>query len=260
MKKQDKNEAQKIVDRYLRDDTSATLYGNIDEKIIPELLNNLGNFERPDMITYYSNHIIGIEHFEFDSSRTVRKGSKYQIENAKITNKFDKVVESDLADKKEIIIHNDIKVETSIDNYYNNFKIQFENHYKNIDKYIDNIRTRFNSKDKDISIWLFVEDTSPLGSYYFTKEREIRLMHPLYSKENLELFNNSSKVSGLIFGSYSGKKYKLFIICNDNDSIQKFRNDLPVINKSDFFNFEPHTTAFACLVPNDEIKGVEEND
>lgn len=250
-------EGQRIVDKYLRETKGAILYGTIINNIVQQVIEHLGNFERPDMLSYYDNTIIGIEHFEFDSSDNIRKGSKYQIENAKINNKFDKIVEKELSNKKEIIIHDDIKIKTSLKNYYSNFEKQFLNHYKNIDAYIDNIKTSFKCENKNIDIWFFAEDTSLLGNYYFTKNDDIRMLHPLYSDHNIELFKKSKKIKGLIFGSYSGSQYKLFIICNNSKSITKFINDKPDVKSENFFNFEPHTTGFALLV---DKKKVESNE
>lgn len=244
----DKKEGQKIIDKYFRKDINADVYGNINEEKLNKIIQNIGNFEEPDMLSIFDNTIIGIELFEFDSSDNIKKGSKYQIANAMVKNKFNKIVESDLKIKKEITYHDDIKVKTSLSNYYENFNKHYMNHYKNVDKYIEHIRQVIDCKDKNIEMWFFIEDTSILGSYYKNAERDIMPLNPLYSKENLDLLQKSSKINGVIIGFLDMSRYRICVIENSKAGIETFKKHMPEIKEENYFAFEPHTIGFATLL------------
>lgn len=241
-------EGQKIIDRYFRKDSNVKVYGNINAEKLNKIIQNIGNFEEPDMLSIFDDTIIGIEHFEFDSSKNTSKGSKYQIANAMVKSKFDKIVENDLKNKEDITYHDDIKVNTSLSNYYENFNKHYKSHCEKVDKYIEHIKQIIDCNNKEIEMWFFVEDTSILGSYYLDKERHIGTLLPLYNNNNLELFEKSTKICGIIIGFFAMNEYRICVIENSKEGIEKFKKDMPEIKEEDYFCFEPHTVGFATLL------------
>ena len=244
----DKKEGQKIIDKYFRKDINADVYGNINEEKLNKIIQNIGNFEEPDMLSIFDNTIIGIELFEFDSSDNIKKGSKYQIANAMVKKKFDKIVESDLKSKKNITCHDDIKVKTCLSNYYKNFNKHYKSHYEKVDKYIEHIQQVIDCNNKNTEMWFFIEDTSILGSYYLNMKRDVIPLNPLYYHENLELLKKSTKINGVIIGFFDMSRYRICVIENSKAGIENFKKDIPEIKEEDYFAFEPHTIGFATLL------------
>ena len=51
------------------------------------------------------------------------------------------------------------------------------------------------------------------------------------------------------------KEYKLVIMYNDDETLDKIENnDYFKVKDSEFFSFNPQTTAFAILIPNDKVE------
>lgn len=116
------NELQNIVNKYLSRDGTAITYSDFNQEEVNKLFQNMGNYERPDILSIYDNKIVAIEHFKFDSYKNTRKGSNFKIQNNIIEQKMRKEINSHLKDKDEIIIHDQIENNNSLSQYYNNFK------------------------------------------------------------------------------------------------------------------------------------------
>ena len=55
------------------------------------------------------------------------------------------------------------------------------------------------------------------------------------------------------------KEYKLVLMYNDNETLQKIENnEYFKVNESEFMSFNPQTTDFAILLSNNEM-GVDES-
>ena len=110
-----------------------------------------------------------------------------------------KTINSQLQNKGEIIIHDEIKNTSSLKQYYENFRKILLSHIDNISQYKENIINNFGN-EKEIEFWFFAEDVSPLGSYYYKKTN----IHPSlllpFSKENIEILNSIKKLKGLYWG------------------------------------------------------------
>ena len=73
------SEAERIIDRYFQNGTTAIVYYDLDQDVFNNVIKNVGKYEKPDILSVFNNKIVGIEHFEFDSYKRSRKGSDFQI-------------------------------------------------------------------------------------------------------------------------------------------------------------------------------------
>jgi len=249
-------ELDKIIEKYFSKDGDAIVYYSISQKEFTTMIQNMGRYERPDILSIYNNKIVGIEHFEFDSYKNTKKGSNYQIQDSLMETKIKKEIEERLKKEKSIQVHGKIEGSSTLDNYYNNFEKHFKKHYSEIDSYIKNIRENFDCTDKTIEFWFFVEDVSPLGSYFLDKERKMKLLYPIYSDNIITLLKNSPKLKGIILGTYAMKEYKLIIINNNKKTLSRFSKEKQNVTDKDFVNFAPMTTGFVTRITKEELQGV----
>lgn len=248
------NELKNIISKYFSKDNEAITYSNIDETELNKMIQHMGGYERPDILSIYDNKIVAIEHFEFDSYKNTGKGSDYKIQDSIIEQKMQKKIDSDLAIEKEIYLHDEIKNNSDLKQYYSNFKKVLTSHIDNIQEYRNHIVDDFGN-DKDIELWFFAEDVSPLGSYYYRKNNINPSLLLPFSKENIDILRQHKEIKGIIFGIYAMKEYKLVIMYNDDETLDKIENnDYFKVKDSEFFSFNPQTTAFAILIPNDKVE------
>ena len=247
------NELERIISKYLSKESDAITYSDFNQDEVNELFQNMGIYERPDILSMYDNKIVAIEHFEFDSYKNTRKGSNFKIQDNIIEQKMQKEINSNLKGKGEIMIHDQFENNSSLKQYYDNFRKVLLSHIDNIPEYKEHIINDFGDK-KEIEFWFFAEDVSPLGSYYYRKTN----IHPSlllpFSKENIEILKQHKEIKGIIFGIYAMKEYKLVLMYNDDETLQKIeKNEYFKVDESEFMAFTPQTTGFALLIPKDEI-------
>lgn len=253
------NELKNIITKYFSKDNDAITYSKIDEVELNKMIQHMGGYERPDILSIYDDKIVAIEHFEFDSYKNTKKGSDFKIQDSIIEQKMKKRIDSELGVKKEIYLHDEIKNNSDLKQYYNNFKKVFISHIDNIPEYKNHIIDDFGN-NKKIEFRFFAEDVSPLGSYYY-RESNINpsLLLP-FSKENIDLLRQHKEIKGMIFGIYAMNEYKLVLMYNDDETLDKIEKDEYFkVKDSEFFSFNPQTTAFATLIPRDKVE-VESNE
>lgn len=245
-------ELQKIISKYFQKDGTGIVYYNISQELFNKVIdpNNIMSYERPDILSVFDNNIVGIEHFEFDSYKSRNKrGSDFKIKDYIIEKKFDEKMKKQLKENDSVIFHAQIESTASLQNYFNNFKKVFISHYKKLNDYLNHIKTDFDCSNKDIHFCFFVEDESPLGSYYLNSKREICLLTPLFSDEIIELLKNSPKVEYLVIGTYAMSEHKMIIIENKEETLERFKNEHEKIKEDDFLAFSPQTTGYALKIP-----------
>lgn len=246
------SELNRVFERYFQVETTATVYYDLDQKLLNKVVdyNHICEYEKPDILSIFENKIIGIEHFEFDSFKCNRKGSDYQIKYNMLDCEFRKQIGEELLKNTSVTLHAEIESTASLDNYFNNFKRNFTEHYKKIDSYISHIEDDF-GKDKEISICFFADDVTPLGNYFVESESKtpIQLLLPLYSDEIIELLNNSPKVKYLIIGTYGMNEDKLVIIENKEEVLERFKKEKCEIKEKDYFSISPKVAEFAAIIP-----------
>lgn len=250
------NELKRIISKYLLEDSVADTYSDFSQEEVNKLFKNMKSYECPDILSFYDNKIVAIEHFEFDSFKNTSGGSDYRIQEGRIEQKMNKSIETELEDKKEIWLHDTIKNTSSLEQYYNNFKKVLLNHLDKVPSYKEHIINDFGNK-QEIEFWFFAEDVTPLGCYSNKKgEPGLGLLLPL-SKENIEILRRHKEIKGLIFGIYAMNKYKLILMYNDDKTLNNLeKNEILKVEESEFLVFETQTTGFALLIPKEE-KGAE---
>lgn len=235
------NNEKEILYSYLRECNTVMVYSNGDiSNKLNCIIDNVIQYERPDMYSILNDEVIMIEHFEFDSYKSNKKGSDYKWKEGNIKNKFNKLIEN--RNKDEIIYNDTIKVTATKDNYINNFMIFFEDHYKKIDIYKKRISLKSNNK---IKTYFFIEDISPLGSYYFTSKREFKNLKIFQFKEIIKFLLDHKEVSAILYGYFDGNKKKLLLLENNKYSIDGFIQEHELADELECYWFEPNISGFS---------------
>ena len=242
------SELEMIIQKYLSKEETAITYSDFDQQEVNKLFHYMGIYERPDILSIYDNKIVAIEHFEFDSYKNTRKkGSDFKIQESFIERKIQNKINSELKTKSEIIVHDEIKNTSNLQQYYDNFKKVFLSHIDNIPEYREHIEEDF-GKEKDIEFWFFAEDVTTLGTHCL-KNGNLGPLLPL-SNEILDILKKHKEIKGIIFGIFAMNEYKMLIICNDDDTLNKLKEneDFKVTNE-EFMTFDPKTIGFATKIP-----------
>lgn len=249
-------ERDRIIQKYFNGNENASIYYNIDEEIFKKVLKfeNIISYEKPDILSMFENQIIGIEHFEFDSFKRTKKGSTLKIEENQIEKDFEKKMRKAFKHKKTIIVEEKIQSIRSLDNYFNNFKKIFLEHYKKIDSYIEHIKEDFDCRNKEIHICFFAEDVTHFGNFLIKENEEFLLLNPLYSDEIIEMLKNCLKVEYLIIGTEMMDKNKIIIIENRKETFEKFKEVRPEVDEKNFLKSDIHTTGYAQQISKEELK------
>lgn len=249
------NELEKIISKYLSKDGTGITYSNFNQEEVNKLFQNMQPYERPDILSIYDNKIVAIEHFEFDSYKNTSKGSNYKIQENIIEQKMQTAIKSQLENNGELIIHDQIKNTSSLTRYYDNFKKVLLSHIDNISEYKEHIIQDLGN-EKEIEVWFFAEDVTPLGSYYYRRTNNSPSLLLPFSKDNIEIFKSHREIKGFIFGIYAMNEYKLVLMYNDSETLKNLeKNEYFKVDESEFMSFNPQTTGFAYLISKDEMDG-----
>lgn len=139
-----------------------------------QMLQNLRSFERPDMYAELEDKIIILEHFEFDASRSTRKGMKGRAEEAHLEKRLREI-------PMDGTMHIDtVKYGISLQDWQDNFCRTFQSHYRRIDAYKEHVADETGNSGKPFVVGFFIEhefpplvnighDLEPLP-YYMTKQ------------------------------------------------------------------------------------------
>ena len=149
------NELERILSKYFSKDGTGITYSDFNQEEVDKLFRNMKPYERPDILSIYDNKIVAIEHFEFDSYKNTRKkGSDFKIQESFIERKMQNKINSELKTKSEIIVHDEIKNTSNLQQYYDNFKKVFLSHIDNIPEYREHIEQDF-GKEKKYRVLVF---------------------------------------------------------------------------------------------------------
>ena len=243
-------EIERIIEKYLKNGGEGIVYFNLNQELFNKVIYNAKPYERPDILSIFDNKIIGIEHFEFDSyKRTKRKGSDFKIKENKIERNINRKLNEELILKDSAIVNEEIESTGSLKNYFDNFKEIFLDHYQKIDTYIENIKNNFDCTNKEIHFCFFAEDVTTLGNYYLSTERKVSLLDPLFSSDVIEILKNSPKVEYLIIGVYAMHEYKMVIIENKKNILERLKKERMEVNEKNFLCFSPQIMGSAIKIP-----------
>ena len=246
------SELEMIIQKYLSKTTTVDIYSNISETEINKLFYNMKQYERPDILSIYDNKIVAIEHFEFDSYKNLRKGSNLKIQENFIENEMKNKINLELKTKDEVVVHDEIKNTTNLQQYYDNFKKVFLSHVDNIPEYREHIEQDFGN-EKDIEFWFFAEDVTSLGTHQL-KNGNLGPLLPL-SNEILDILKKHKEIKGIIFGIFAMHEHKMLIMYNDTETLNKLKESEQFkVTDKEFTTFNTKIVGFAIKIPKEEME------
>lgn len=218
------NEEKKIKEKYFDGNTYLQAFSKKQAKEVLGILYNIKQYgdanKGPDLISKTNKVIYGIEHFEFDSSKNDRKGSKFKKQIGFIDN----IVNNEIKIRDKVHNTSVLELEQSLNNYIENYKKIYNYHYSRISNYLEHLNNDFPNIDKEI--WFFIEDVTPFGNHYLNKKCEPVLFHPMLSKELIKLYEQSPLLQGIVFATNSfGRKKKLFVYLNNKKEINSLKKE-----------------------------------
>lgn len=230
-----------ILYSYIKDYNVINAYSDdIIQDKLNSVIKNIVQYNRPDMYAIINDEVIMIEHFEFDSYKSNRKGSDYRRKEGNIKNEFNKLLKNHIDNR--IIYNNKIKSTATKDNYINNFISVFDEHYRKIDIYKERIKLLSNYK---VDTYFFIEDISPLGSYCINSKREFRYLLIFQFKKIYNFLLSHKDVSAILYGFFDGDKKRLILLENNEESIKKLLQDYEVADELECYWFEPDISGFS---------------
>lgn len=157
-----------------------------------ENIRTITKYERPDFYLKTNNNIIYIlEHFEFDNSPVLKKGSVNKAEIAILRNKAKRTLNEE---KNKNYLRQSLKT-TSYENFCRNAINNFENHYNKIYSYQENLYNDGIADEKTIfKIGFLMEDVSPLSLISINDKGDILPVNIFNCKEFLDNFNEKTLV------------------------------------------------------------------
>jgi hypothetical protein len=135
--------------------------------------------ERPDLIYIGNNNIVGIEHFEVDSSENNKKGSKYRRKyTGKYFDKQRKETFENLETGNVVVRTEKIETQLSYSSLLLNTEKVFDDHYKNIEMYTEEIKKVGYTENKKIEYLFLIEYSTIFPSFFQNEDEELIYFFP----------------------------------------------------------------------------------
>lgn len=238
-----------LIEKYLETNNTIMTYTSEDdiENDLDIFIKSIKfNIERPDLYGEFKNKLIGLEHFEFDSYKSLarKKGSDYKKKESQIKKEFDNLTKLQM--KESFYKNYNISNTASKENFLDNFKKKFENHYAKIDAYFNNLSLINPKIEKEI--WFFIEDESPLGSYTISREEGLKIVKPFQFTEIQEFLLKHNLVKKILYGYFNGRESKLLLIDNDKEAYNRFIIDYKMADDEKCFWFDVNVTGFSSII------------
>lgn len=251
----DTGELQHIFNHYFSpENASIHFYGDEGKCRIKEILPFFGllvPFNHPDGYASNDDEFIIFEHFEFDSSKgSKRKGSKQRRSEADDSRAFDAVIPT----KEGSEYHGALDVSYFIDYYRENFLRSFDDHYSEIPKYKETLKSKGLLTDSHrITTVFFIEDTTIFGNFYATDswDESVTPLILLHCDFFLDLFESSPDLDCVIFGRF----YDRWLWYIDQSLISEYRKHIVNTHEIEVFDYTPRSTGYKVLLTPDEIEG-----
>ena len=203
------NEGSVYLNKYISDSCiNYPINGIFNYSLLSIIFERIVPFERPDFYSIVGDTIYAIEHFEIDSSKHNKNGSKKSIEESMDNSKFNKFLKGKKIEDYPVLYNGQIDAEPKIEYYKENLFNTFESHYKKIDSYkkhLEEVILNF-ERYKVVTIFL-IEDSSIFGSLYF--KNGIKLLLPVLIKEFNELYKTCSDLDLIICSSETNDNKKV---------------------------------------------------
>ena len=228
-------------------------HGNaeLQHSTLQSYLASLIQFDCPDAYSVAGDAVCIIEHFEFDSTQSTKKGSKSKRVVDRIDKGFSKVKPTEegvaLRDYSYDAHHNAY-------NYIKNVLHNLNNHYVKIDTYTANLKKKGVISDtQSLEIGFFIEDTTILGNVYDAGgwPQPVTPVILPYCKQFLDAFEKCVKLDFcLCASSYSSTDFLWFI---NRASINDYRVHQIDLETITIIDFQPKVTGFKIVVPNEKV-------
>ncbi len=200
----------------------------VERQFASDLLKTMSNFadgriiKSPDMYAKHYKKIIGIEHFEYDSSKKTKQGSAERSGIEQANRAFLKEARAAAMRGQDLSRTCIIKTDSSIAALKANFLNNFRKHKRQIDTYESNLKSKFSISD--VPIWFLAEDVSAVGvSFYnhFIIDSHPRFpLLPIFYEDVREEILQSS-IDGIIFiSSFPISNFVVFIANNQSSFLQ----------------------------------------
>lgn len=201
------------------------VYNDTDKKIIqnakvPQLVDFEAKEQKvngPDFLFDLGDIIFVVEHFEYDATKyKKRKGNQNRREIARVEREFQAFVEANF--EEEILKkHDELKCEFNVINLVDNFLRSFKKHYANVEEYINNVLSCGKEiKEEDIRMVFFMEDTTPLGSYYLDNEGQPIPFSIFQVKELKEYLSKAVDIDYYFNGITCFSNNEMFMVSREN--------------------------------------------
>lgn len=211
------------------------------------LLKAINVNDNPDAYAIIDNKALIIEHFEFDSTYTNKKGSTNRKELARIHREFEEELQkTELKNGETFHKHDTINAIHSMENYINNALKGLKNHYDKIDNYKQNLLDEgIININTNIKTMFWIEDTTLLGNAFKSKDNNTEPLIILHCDKFLEELKKCDKLDYIFcFSKYGNEKYCWFL---DLDYIQNYISEQIKVSETEIIDFKPHTTGFMTV-------------
>ncbi|MBS6686173.1 hypothetical protein [Thomasclavelia spiroformis] len=250
-----------MIEEYFSDVENIVRFEGNQKKSIESVISfiqKLKNYDRPDAYSIIDDTALIIEHFEFDSTYSNKKGSENRQELARVERNFEeKISKCKMNNGETMMIHDEMFVTHTTENYINNAMRVFDNHYKKIDEYKTNLFKKGEVKDiKTIKTMFWIEDTTIFGNIFMTKDKgyneSVKPLILLYCDEFLNKLSNCNNLNYIFFFSHYGNEKNIWFL--DLDFIDAYKGKQIITSEIEIIDFSSHTTGFVTVLSENEVK------
>ena len=208
-------------------------------------------YKGPDVIVEYDNFTILLDHFEFDSSKSIKKSSSYRSNTAEILRDLEKEIKE--KPDKTATIPREMKNDFSLSNYVNNLMRNLNTHNDKTKVYIENYKNiKEKNAEQNIELGFIIEAKSPLPDYVAIGD-EFHLITPFNINQFRTFLENNSQIKHIFFLCKHDKDAKVYYFNNSLKSLEELKSSQPIIGIDNELIFKnPHAIAFGVLIPTEE--------
>ena len=188
--------------------------------------------DHPDGYIDFGEYVLLIEHFEFDSTKRTKDGSKTREEQWRVENEIKK--------RNADLYCDELKVTHSTDNLVKSFGDNFLKHINQIDDYITKmVDEKIIGTDSKVKVMFICEDISVFGCF----DEDMNIVTPLDILECLETIK-ASVIDYIFVCSEPLNERIVFFAKND----QVFKNDKSGRSKKDIklHDSNPNVISLKC--------------
>lgn len=160
------NQADEVWNRVIRDvhEYEKRDYYKLNYGSFPIFPFRFNQSDRPDIIYQSNGFAMGIECFEFDSSKRTKKGSQQRIKEAEIDKssniEYQKIK---LTKERPVIVEKVVDVDFSDVNYCESLLSSFISHAESIEQYRKNLSEK--CSEQEIMLSFYISDVTAIGNY-----------------------------------------------------------------------------------------------